>query len=243
MKQTATMGNNRTGVDTSEGRVDDMQKSSQQFEPSSHGTTAGAGKVRVLYAKEADKKGLGSVPPPNGNGKGKLKAGAKKLTGAEPTLLMDKVGERLAFERSGTRLYEALVSKHEAFGSFDGGPSRAELIDILNEEHRHFIVLEQAMRKMGGDPTAITPSADVAATAAAGVMKVIVDPRTSLLQSLEAILIAELTDNACWDELGAIAKRGGEDALAKLAAEAHRTEQEHLTKVKSWIRAGHGVGA
>ena len=133
MKQTATMGNNRTGVDTSEGRVDDMQKGSQQFEPSSHGTTAGAGKVRVLYAKEADEKGLGSVPPPNGGtAKGKVKAGAKKLTGAEPTLLMDKMGERLAFERTGTRLYEALVSKHEAFGSFDGGPSRAELIEILN---------------------------------------------------------------------------------------------------------------
>ena len=51
---------------------------------------------------------------------------------------MDKIGERLAFERTGTRLYEALVSKHEAFGSFPGGPSGAgedALVEPFEQAH------------------------------------------------------------------------------------------------------------
>ena len=37
--------------------------------------------------------------------------------GASPDL-MDKLGQHLAFERTGTRLSEALISKLEAYGSF-----------------------------------------------------------------------------------------------------------------------------
>jgi hypothetical protein len=61
----------------------------------------------------------------------KVRAAAKAMKGEKPTLLLDKLGERLAFERSGTRLYEALVSKHDAFGSFSGGPSREDLEHVL----------------------------------------------------------------------------------------------------------------
>ncbi|MFW6051140.1 MAG: ferritin-like domain-containing protein [Myxococcota bacterium] len=237
MKQTSTIGHNRTGVTSSEGRSDAMQKDMDQFAPSSHGTSEGPGKVRVAYAKEGHT--LGSVPPPSGL-KGKAKAAVEKMKGEEPTVLMDKMGERLAFERTGTRLWEAIVSKHEAFGAFEGGPSRMEVVHIMNEEHRHFALLEQAMQGMGGDPTAMTPSADLAATASSGVLEVIVDPRTTLLQSLEAILVAELTDGAGWDELIELARQAGEDDLVAQAEDARRVEEEHLTKVKAWIRAGQG---
>jgi hypothetical protein len=40
---------------------------------------------------------------------------------------------------------------------------------------------------------------------------VIVDPRTTLLQSLEAVLIAELFDNACWETLVELAQQAGEN--------------------------------
>src|SRR5687768_8297078 len=125
---------------------------------------------------------------------------------------MDKLGERLAFERTGTRLYEALVSKHEAFGSFPGGPSRDDLEHIRHEEFQHFTLLQSVITQYGGDPTAVTPSADLHATAAHGIQMVLVDPRTTLLQSLEAMLLAELADNACWETLIALAQRAGEAA-------------------------------
>jgi len=160
--------------------------------------------------------------------------------GEQPTLLMDKLGERLAFERTGTRLYEALVSKYDVFGSFDGGPSRGDLEHVLQEEYRHFTMLQSVIEQLGGDPTSVTPSANLQATAAHGVNQVLVDPRTTLLQSLEAILIAELADNACWEALIELAQEAGEDKLVAQFQEALRNEQDHLAKVQTWLAAGHG---
>lgn len=236
MRQTATTGDNRTGVVSSEGRSDAMQQDMERYAPTSHGTSEGAGKVRILYGRESQG-GLGSVPPPSGL-TDKAKAFIKEAKGAAPVVFMDKLGERIAFERTGTRLYEALVSKHEVDEGFEGGPSRNDLIEILNEEHRHFSLLTEAMQGLGGDPTAMTPSADLAATAAAGVLKVITDPRTTLLQGLEAILIAELADREGWQSLIELARNAGEEGLAEQFTEAEQTEEEHLDKVRSWLKAG-----
>jgi rubrerythrin len=153
---------------------------------------------------------------------------------------MDKLGERLAFERTGTRLYEALVSKYDAYGSFDGGPSRDDLEHVLQEEYRHFTMLQSVIEQLGGDPTAVTPSANLHATPAHGVNQMIVDPRTTLLQSLAAILIAELADNACWEALIELAQDAGEDELVTQFQKALRHEQDHLTKVQTWLAAGQG---
>jgi len=153
---------------------------------------------------------------------------------------MDKLGERLAFERTGTRLYEALISKHDAFGSFAGGPSKADLEHICEEEYRHFTMLQAAVEQLGGDPTAVTPAANLSATASQGIPKVIVDPRTTLLQSLEAVLIAELSDNACWETLVELAQQAGENGLGQQFEHAYATEQEHLVKVRTWLAAGQG---
>ena len=153
---------------------------------------------------------------------------------------MDKLGERLAFERTGTRLYEVLVSKHEAFGSFAGGPSRDDLEHIRQEEFEHYTLLQSVITQLGGDPTAVTPSADLHATAAHGIQMVLVDPRTTLLQSLEAILLAELADNACWEALIALAQQAGEAALVEPFERALTAEQEHLQKVRAWLAAGQG---
>jgi hypothetical protein len=84
----------------------------------------------------------------------------------------------------------------------------------------------------------VTPSANLHATAAHGINQVIVDPRTTLLQSLEAILIAELADNACWEALIELAQGAGEDKLVKQFEEALRNEQDHLAKVQAWLAAG-----
>jgi rubrerythrin len=209
----------------------------EEFPPSSQGSAQDVAQVRIAYAKLAEP--LGSVPLP-ADLKGKRTSAANAAKGAPPLLLTDKLGERLAFERTGTRLYEALVSKHEAFGSFPGGPSRDDLEHIRQEESQHFRLLQSTIEQLGGDPTAVTPAANLHATAAHGINMVIVDPRTTLLQSLEAILIAELADHACWEVLVELAQEAGEDALVEPFAQAHATEQEHLQKVQAWLAAGHG---
>jgi rubrerythrin len=237
MNQHATVGTNRTGIAAAPQRSQEMLTGMDEFPPTSQGSAQDIAQVRMAYAQRAEP--LGSVPPP-ASVKGTVQTAVKAVMGEKPMLFMDKLGERLAFERTGTRLYEALVSKHDAFGSFAGGPSRDDLEHMLQEEYRHFTMLQSAIEQLGGDPTAVTPSANLHATAAHGINQVIVDPRTTLLQSLEAILIAELADNACWEALIELAQGAGEDDLVQRFQEALRNEQDHLAKVQTWLAAGQG---
>jgi ferritin-like protein len=238
MNQNATTGTNRTGIAMAPERSQEMLTGMEEFPPNSQGSALDIAQVRLAYAQEAEP--MGSVPMPAGL-KGKVPTAVKAVMGEQPTLFMDKLGERLAFERTGTRLYEALISKHEAFGSFAGGPSKADLEHICEEEYRHFTMLQAAIEQLGGDPTAVTPAANLSATASQGIPKVIVDPRTTLLQSLEAALIAELSDNACWETLVELAQQAGENDLAQQFEQAQETEQEHLRKVRAWLAAGQGL--
>jgi hypothetical protein len=86
---------------------------------------------------------------------------------------MDKLGERLAFELGGARLYEALLSTHTAYGSFNGGPDSEGLLHILTQEYAHADLLERAIKDLGGDPTALTPAANLAANISAGLPQVL----------------------------------------------------------------------
>jgi rubrerythrin len=218
-------------------RSQEMLAGMEEFPPTSQGSALDLAQVRIAYAQEAEP--MGSVPMPAGM-KGKVHTVVKAVMGEQPTLFMDKLGERLAFERTGTRLYEALISKHDAFGSFAGGPSKVDLEHICEEEYRHFTMLQAAIEQCGGDPTAVTPAANLSAVASQGIPKVIVDPRTTLLQSLEAALIAELSDHACWETLVELAQQAGENDLVQQFAQAQATEEEHLRKVRAWLAAGQG---
>lgn len=237
MSQNATVGINRTGTAAAPDRTQAMLEGVQEFLSTSQGSAYDIAQTRVAYAQEAEP--VGSMPTPP-TLTGKIQTAVQAITGDNPVLFMDKLGERLAFERTGTRLYEGLVSKYDAYGSFAGGPSREDLDHIRQEEFRHFTLLQGAIKQLGGDPTAVTPSADVHATASHGIMQVIMDPRTTLLQSLEAILVAELADNACWESLMELAQGAGQDDLARQFERARETEQEHLQKVHTWIAAGQG---
>jgi rubrerythrin len=226
------MGHNRTGIATSPKLTREMIAGAEEFAPTPNGDENIIARVRQEYAHDAEP--IGSVPPPT-TLKGAAKTALRGARGARPTQFIDKLGERLAFERTGVRLYSALISKLDAFGSFDGGPTREMLVKIMNEEHQHFMLLTDAVTQLGGDPTVVTPSADLHATMTAGVMAVMVDPRTTLAQCLEAALLAELADNAAWETLSELAAQNGENELARQFEAARREEVEHLERVKSWI--------
>jgi rubrerythrin len=237
MRQSARQGENRTGIVSAPERAEAMVGATAEFLPSSEGSARAIGEVRVAYAQEGET--LGEVPPPAGL-VDKAKSAMSALAGGQPTLLMDKLGERLAFEHAGARLYEALLSKHHPDGSFTGAPAEQDLLHILQEEYEHADMLERAIKDLGGDPTALTPSANLAATISAGLPQVLTDPRTNLLQSLEAIVVAELADNECWTTLEALALQAGLDELAASCREAIEHERDHLMHVRQWIAAGHG---
>lgn len=78
---------------------------------------------------------------------------------------------------------------------------------------------------------------DLHATMTAGVVAVMVDPRTSLAQCLEAALLTELADNAGWEVLVDLATQGGDAELAKSFVLAQEEEAVHLEDVKRWLAA------
>jgi hypothetical protein len=237
MRQSPQQGDNRTGLQAAGGRGEEMLEATREFLPSSPGTAQAIADVRMAYAQAGET--LGETPPPAGM-MDKARSAISAVTGGQPTLLLDKLGERLVFEHAGARLYEALLSKHEAFGSFPGGPEAQDLLHILQEEYEHADLLQRAIKTLGGDPTVLTPSANLAVNMSAGLPQVLADPRTNLLQSLEAIVVAELADNECWSALEELARQGGHDDLAEECQEAIAHEREHLDNVRRWLAAGQG---
>lgn len=233
------VGMNRTGIGTSPIESKKSIEGAVEGGFSTPGDGRGIHATRAVYMKEslARDEGLGTVPPP-ATLKGVAKTGLAMLKGHKASVFLDKLGERIAFERTGTRLYEAALAKLEVYGSWEGGPSREQLQKILTDELSHFVLVSEAMVKLGGDPTAMTPSADLAAVASEGIPKVLVDPRTNLRQSLEALLVAELTDNAGWELLIELARGLGQDELVTRFQAALDAEAEHLVWVTKWVAAG-----
>lgn len=232
MEKTTVLGKNRTGIDMSPIDAKEMIALAKATPPSSEGDEQAIAEMRSQYIREADV--IGSVPPP-GTLKGMASTAMEKLTGKNPEAFIDKLGCRLAFERAGVRLYDALITKCSA--SPDGSiVPLAKLREFRNEELEHFKLVERAIRSIGADPTAQTPSADVDGMASIGLVQVLTDPRTSVAHCLEAMLIAELTDNDAWQLLIMLAEKMGMDDMARDFQNALREEDEHLAHIRQWFK-------
>ena len=237
MSNQVELGFNRTGIATSPRLSARMVEGMQEFPPNVPGDEVAIADERQRYAQQGEQ--VGSVPPP-ATVSGMASAAVQGIRGEHPVAFIDKLGERLAFERMGTRLYQALLSKYDVFGGFEGGPTRVELERILLDEYAHFKLLVRAAAEVGADPTVVTPSADLAATMSQGVLAVLVDPRATFVQSLEGILLAELVDNDCWETLVELAQLRGDEKLANDFSSALADEVRHLRLVRSWLAAAQG---
>jgi hypothetical protein len=231
-------GTNRTGIATSPIDSPDVIGKAAEARPSKPGDDSAIAAERIYFAKQADP--IATMPPP-ASIKGVVKTAAQAvLKGEKATVLLDKLGERLAFERTGVRLYDLALSKAEVYPTWEGGPRPGDLLEIREDELEHFGLLQKCITKLGADPTAMTPSADLAATLSKGIPLALADPRTDLKQCLEGLLVAELTDNACWETLVILARDAGQDEMATQFERALQEEQEHLARVTRWVR---GAGA
>jgi rubrerythrin len=177
---------------------------------------------------------LGTMPVP-ASLEGIAKTAIKAARGERAPVFLDKLGERLAFERTGTRIYEAILAKLPASRLSEGTLTVEEVRRFRDAELRHLHLVRDAIEAVGGDPTAQTPCADVAGVQALGILQVVTDPRTTLTQSLDALLTAELADNDGWKVLIALAEAVGQKELAARFAEALAEEDEHLASVRAWI--------
>lgn len=221
LETSTTSGTNHTGLAPHGDVLARMIEGASEFPPTSSGGPAGIAEVRIDYAR------IGEPPA--------TMPGTPVAPARLP--LIDRLGARMQFERTGTRLYDALISKLDAYGSFDGGPSRQELLQIREQELGHALLTQELVGSLGGDSTAITPGANLQAVASQGISCVLLDPRTSLIDCLEAMLIIELTDQDSWGMLARIAEPLGDAGMIDKIRQAQKTELEHLAKVRGWLEA------
>jgi bacterioferritin (cytochrome b1) len=231
MEKSTQIGGNRTGITLSPEDTREMIEGSEQYSPEIGDGNAAFALIEGQYIRPDAT--VGSMPVP-GSLKGNIKSIANKLVGRNPEVFLNKLGERLAYERSGVRLYEAFIRKCEALNGSMTTLPMDELWEIRNEEENHFLLLQQCIETLGADPTAQTPDANVSGVAAQGIMKVLTDPRTSISQCLEALLTIELTDNAAWELLILLSQEMNLDEMTARFQEALTHEMTHLERVRGW---------
>jgi rubrerythrin len=230
------LGANRTGMQMSPRHAKEMLENSElDSSQSAVGTNGQAiAEMRSEYIRDADP--IGSIPPPS-TAKGALKSGVKMMTGSRPQAFIDKLAERLAYERGGTRLYDAAITKFRAHEEELKGVTVAELEKIRDQEAGHALLIKECIEQLGADPTAQTPSADLVGVETMGLLQAVTDPRTNLAQTLHAVLAAELVDEAGWETLIALADTMGQKEMVARFREAEEHEQEHIFKVRGWYES------
>ena len=121
-----TSGDNRTGAAVAADGVRAMLEANERWAPNQVPDTTLADEERRLYILESDP--VGSIPPP-ATIPGMLKTGLQKMMGDRPEMLMDKIGERIAFERGGTRLrMQAHLRNVMAEVPDDAGPMHSTVL-------------------------------------------------------------------------------------------------------------------
>src|SRR3982751_2211868 len=104
MEATAT-GPNRTGATVNPKGIERMLEAVEELSPPIPISTLQMDVERQRYITEAD--AVGSIPPTQTRSK---KSRRDDIAATQSMgILLDKLGERMAFERTGTRLYGALI--------------------------------------------------------------------------------------------------------------------------------------
>lgn len=139
---------------------------------------------------------------------------------------IDKCTARWLFEKTGVRLYDRILEKCPA-------EVRDRLQHFRNEEKEHEEMLEDVIRKYGADPHARTESARITDIESQGIVKVV--EQEGYVAALDAMLAAELVDNANWDLLMKLARKIGDYEAAGKFSKALIQEAQHLHFIRKQV--------
>ena len=241
-QETEHMGMNKTGVQMSPLQTADMLSDDHIVTRGTPGDETQMVLMRQAYIAESDN--VGTIPPP-GTLTGAVSMGMHMLTGNRPQILIDKLAERLTMERTATRLYDALLTKFDALAqrgmAMSQSMTREDVASIRGDEARHALMIRDAIVSIGADPTAMTPCADIAGVEALGLVQVLNDPRSSLAQSLHAILTAELSDGVGWETLIALADENKQPDMVEQFSDALQQERKHQLMIQTWYEEAIGL--
>lgn len=138
--------------------------------------------------------------------------------------LVDKLCERLAVEKSGVEIYQAVLAKL-------GDPSIARRLErYQQEEAAHRDLLASVLERMGVTERE-TPSARLAMHEGQAYLRLIEEAETPA-QLLNILLTVELMDENGWEMIVNLARDLGDEELARACNGALKDEKEHLRGVR-----------
>lgn len=154
----------------------------------------------------------------------------QELIEHNPTKVIDLLTARLAFERSGVALYDAIIAKvqNQLVTEDDARRMLASLQEHRDEEQEHATWLEEQIRALGGDTDAMTDMAELENRESKGIEEIIIDGDNDAMHLFHALLTAELADNAGWDLLVQIADEAGDREAKRAFKKRLHEEEEHL---------------
>ena len=135
-----------------------------------------------------------------------------------PEKVIDVLGERLAFERSGVKLYDAILKKVKASRHTQLKKLVHELEEHRDQEEEHAEWCAEQIRALGGDPDEKTERALLVEIEAQGLEEVIFGD-APLSQMFHALNTAELADNGGWALLVGLADQAGDEEVKAAAQE------------------------
>lgn len=157
------------------------------------------------------------------------------VEGPTPLVFVAQLRERLAFERTSSRLYAGLLVKTHALGSYPGGPTPERLVELHNQELDHLNLIRECIYRLGVDAPPLTAHGDGADPRPHGLLRAVDDPCASLQDALRAVLISEILNNAGWAMLVDLSQELGPPDLVDAFREVLREETLHLEEVTSWV--------
>lgn len=152
----------------------------------------------------------------------------QKLAEGNVAKVLDVLTARCAYERTGVKLYDAIIDKIERQGDTHYHRMLETLRRHRDEEKEHEEWLEQQIRALGGDPHAATQMSRLEDEETRGVQGVLLDGHSEIPHLIHALFTAELTDNAGWDLLVQLADEAGDREAKREFGRRLAEEAKHL---------------
>jgi rubrerythrin len=156
----------------------------------------------------------------------------KRLAEKNRSKVIDLLTERLAFERAGVKLYDAILARMESSAEEEVVAMVDQMREYRNQEWEHEEFLEEQIRELGGDGHGQTELARLTHRESLGIEEVVFDPTSPLPHLFHALLTAELVDNAGWDLLVELADEAGDKEAKKGFKRCLKEEEAHLVFVR-----------
>ena len=149
--------------------------------------------------------------------------------------VIDLLTARLAFERTGVKLYDAIIAKIEASGDENVERMLDRMHEHRDQEKEHEEWLEKQIRALGGDIHGKSEMSELEGRESQGIEDVILDGDNDIAHLFHALLTAELADNAGWELLVTLAEEAGDRTAERAFRRRLHDEEEHLSFVRKAV--------